>query len=208
MSPSTPRRARSNAFDVNRTDRDEPVSAPPPIGRILAPVAPSKGPEAPLSEPLASPKPQVSTAPAGPGGATRPRGSGGRAAATRTRITATAARVPIPLYAAAEELVKGPCRPSWGQLVAATCLSQRDEVVAAVIQHLRREEGALAPRGQNRRAVASTQVTARFLQKEFEEFQATREEATRAARGSGFDTEVTATAVVAAALQVAIATAR
>lgn len=208
MSPSTPRRARSNAFDVNRTDRDEPVSAPTPIGRILAPVVPSERAEAPLTESPVTPKPRVSTAPASLGGVTRPRGSGGRAAATRTRITATAARVPIPLYAAAEELVKGPGRPSWGQLVAATCLSQRDEVVAAVIQQLRREEGHLSPRGQNRRAVAGTQVTARFLQNEFDEFCATREEATRAARGSGFDSEVTATAVVAAALQVAVATAR
>lgn len=203
MSPSTPRRARSNAFDVNRTDRDEPVSAPPPIGRILAPVAPSQPADAQLTELPATSKPRVSTAPTGPGGATRLRGSGGRAAATRTRITATAARVPIPLYAAAEQLVKGPGRPSWGQLVAATCLSQRDEVVVAVIQQLRREESALAPRGQNRRAVASTQVTARFLQNEFDEFCATREEATRVARQSGFDADVTATAVVAAALEVA-----
>lgn len=208
MSPSTPRRTRANVFDVTRTDRDEP--APPPIGRILTPVVPTTDPP-PIPEPptlgtaVSRTVPTQSARPAAvPTDPTRrPRGSGGRAAATPSRITAKAARVPIPLYEKAEHLVKGPGRPSWGQLVAATCQRSQEEVVDAVLSRAQAEGDLLAPRGQNRRAVASTQVTARFTPDELEAFRAVQARATRAVERSGLATGVTATAVVAAALEVA-----
>lgn len=131
-----------------------------------------------------------------------PRGSGGRASAAGTRITATAARIPISLYEAAEDLVKGPGKPSWGQLIAAAREDNHEEIVQAVIDRLGQDTRGGTPRGQNRRAAATTQITARFSPEEFAPFQAAMSGA--AARAERFDgPSVTATAVVTAALGVA-----
>ena len=218
MPISPPRRARANAFDVARTDRDEPAPPPPaPLGQILAPLGGTTAPASPIAsatpqipsraESTASPgdtsaRPRSGRSVPGPDLPRRPRGGGGRASATGTRITVTAARIPISLYEAAEYLVKGPGKPSWGQLIAAACEDNQGEIVQAVVDRLGQNVRGGAPRGQNRRAAATTQITARFSPDELEPFQAVLSEAT--ARAERFDgAPVTATAVVTAALGVA-----
>ena len=218
MPISPPRRARANVFDVARTDRDEPASPPPaPLGQILAPLGATSA-AAPVSalpegqipaqyeRPAApeDPSPRTRSGRSGPVSDVprRPRGNGGRVTATGTRITVTAARIPISLYEAAEYLVKGPGKPSWGQLIAAACEGNHEEVVEAVVDRLGQDTRGGAPRGQNRRAVATTQITARFAPDELAPFQAAMAEAiARAQRLDG--ASVTATAVVTAALDIA-----
>lgn len=211
MPTSPPRRARANAFDIARTDRDDPAPASAPIGRILGPPpaapAPQTAPDrvapasrtapsqaAPARTPQTSPTPDVER---------RPRGSGGRAAATATRITVTPARIPISLYEETEHLVKGPGRPSWGQLVAATCQHHQDDVTAAVVDSFGRDQSS-RPRGQNRSALPTTQISARFTPDEADSFSvAVRTATVRVRQSCGDDIPVTATAVVIAALKVA-----
>lgn len=204
-----PRRARANAFDLDRVDRDDvEVTTPaPPLGDLLPKVAPQVVPttKSPQANPPAKPEPATEVATPRPAGE-RPRGSGGRPSATDSpsRITATAARIPVELYDRAEVLVKGRGRPSWGQLIAWTCQTRSDEVVAEVLVLLRPVEGVLVPRGQNKRGVGATQITARFTAPEHSAFEHTRAQAQRAAQGSpDLPNEVTATAVVSAALAVA-----
>jgi len=204
-----PRRARANAFDLDRVDRDDvEVTTPaPPLGDLLPKVAPQVVPttKSPQANPPAKPEPATEVATPRPAGE-RPRGSGGRPSATDSpsRITATAARIPVELYDRAEVLVKGRGRPSWGQLIAWTCQTRSDEVVAEVLALLRPVEGVLVPRGQNKRGVGATQITARFTAPEHSAFEHTRAQAQRAAQGSpDLPDEVTATAVVSAALAVA-----
>jgi len=204
-----PRRARANAFDLDRVDRDDvEVTTPaPPLGDLLPKVAPQVVPttKSPQANPPAKPEPATEVATPRPAGE-RPRGSGGRPSATDSpsRITATAARIPVELYDRAEVLVKGRGRPSWGQLIAWTCQTRSDEVVAEVLALLRPVEGVLVPRGQNKRGVGATQITARFTAPEHSAFEHTRAQAQRAAQGSpDLPNEVTATAVVSAALAVA-----
>ena len=204
-----PRRARANAFDLARVDRDDvEVTTPaPPLGDLLPKVAPQVVPttKSPQANPPAKPEPATEVATPRPAGE-RPRGSGGRPSATDSpsRITATAARIPVELYDRAEVLVKGRGRPSWGQLIAWTCQTRSDEVVAEVLALLRPVEGVLVPRGQNKRGVGATQITARFTAPEHSAFEHTRAQAQRAAQGSpDLPNEVTATAVVSAALAVA-----
>ena len=204
-----PRRARANAFDLARVDRDDvEVTTPaPPLGDLLPKVAPQVVPatKSPQADPPAKPEPATEVAAPRPAGE-RPRGSGGRPSATDSpsRITATAARIPVELYDRAEVLVKGRGRPSWGQLIAWTCQTRSDEVVAEVLVLLRPVEGVLVPRGQNKRGVGATQITARFTAPEHSAFEHTRAQAQRAAQGSpDLPNEVTATAVVSAALAVA-----
>ena len=204
-----PRRARANAFDLDRVDRDDvEVTTPaPPLGDLLPKVAPQVVPttKSPQANPPAKPEPATEVATPRPAGE-RPRGSGGRPSATDSpsRITATAARIPVELYDRAEVLVKGRGRPSWGQLIAWTCQTRSDEVVAEVLVLLRPVEGVLVPRGQNKRGVGATQITARFTAPEHSAFERTRAQAQRAAQGSpDLPDEVTATAVVSAALAVA-----
>lgn len=204
-----PRRARANAFDLDRVDRDDvEVTTPaPPLGDLLPKVAPQVVPttKSPQANPPAKPEPATEVATPRPAGE-RPRGSGGRPSATDSpsRITATAARIPVELYDRAEVLVKGRGRPSWGQLIAWTCQTRSDEVVAEVLVLLRPVEGVLVPRGQNKRGVGATQITARFTAPEHSAFEHTRAQAQRAAQGSpDLPDEVTATAVVSAALAVA-----
>ena len=214
MPISPPRRARANAFDDARTDRDEPAPPPPaPLSQILAPLSTTSGPEPTITSSKPQTPRRAETTSGDPsaqtrsGGGTpelsrRPRGNGGRVTATGTRITVTAARIPISLYEAAEYLVKGPGKPSWGQLIAAACKDNREEVVEAVVDRLGQDTRGGAPRGQNRRALATTQITARFAPDELVPFQAVMSEATaRAQRLDG--ASVTATAVVTAALGVA-----
>jgi hypothetical protein len=93
----------------------------------------------------------------------RPRGTGGRPAAAEQpveAITKVPARVPAELYAAAQPLVKGVGKPSWGQLIAWTCQDHKDEVVSAVLEHARTT--ARRPRGQNLQGTPGLQVTARL----------------------------------------------
>lgn len=203
------RRARANAFDLDRVDRDdvEVTTAAPPLGDLLPKVAPQAVPAAktPRVASPAKPAPTIEVAPSRPVGE-RPRGSGGRAGAAdaTSRITATAARIPVDLYDLTEVLVKGRGRPSWGQLIAWTCLTHNDEVVTEVLALLRPVEGVLVPRGQNKRGVAATQITARFTTREQAAFEHTRAQAHRAVQSSpDLPDEVTATAVVIAALTVA-----
>jgi hypothetical protein len=209
-----PRRARANAFDLDRVDRDDvEVTTPaPPLGDLLPKVAPQVVPttKSPRVASPAKPEPATEVATPRPVGerpvGERPRGSGGRPSATDSpsRITATAARIPVELYDRAEVLVKGRGRPSWGQLIAWTCQTRSDEVVAEVLVLLRPVEGVLVPRGQNKRGVGATQITARFTAPEHSAFEHTRAQAQRAAQGSpDLPDEVTATAVVSAALAVA-----
>ena len=204
-----PRRARANAFDLDRVDRDDvEVTTPaPPLGDLLPKVAPQVVPttKSPQANPPAKPEPATEVATPRPAGE-RPRGSGGRPSATDSpsRITATAARIPVELYDRAEVLVKGRGRPSWGQLIAWTCQTRSDEVVAEVLALLRPVEGVLVPRGQNKRGVGATQITARFTAPEHSAFEHTRAQALRAAQAAPeLPDEVTATAVVSAALAVA-----
>jgi len=204
-----PRRARANAFDLDRVDRDDvEVTTPaPPLGDLLPKVAPQSvhATKSPRAASPAKPEPASEVATPRPVGE-RPRGSGGRPSATDSpsRITATAARIPVELYDRAEVLVKGRGRPSWGQLIAWTCQTRSDEVVAEVLVLLRPVEGVLVPRGQNKRGVGATQITARFTAPEHSAFEHTRAQAQRAAQGSpDLPNEVTATAVVSAALAVA-----
>ena len=204
-----PRRARANAFDLDRVDRDDvEVTTPaPPLGDLLPKVAPQVVPttKSPRVASPAKPEPATEVATPRPVGE-RPRGSGGRPSATDSpsRITATAARIPVELYDRAEVLVKGRGRPSWGQLIAWTCQTRSDEVVAEVLVLLRPVEGVLVPRGQNKRGVGATQITARFTAPEHSAFEHTRAQAQRAAHAAPeLPDEVTATAVVSAALAVA-----
>jgi len=204
-----PRRARANAFDLDRVDRDDVEVTPPapPLGDLLPKIAPQAVPTTKTVSVASPPKvtAPLEGVPSRPTGE-RPRGSGGRAstADATSRITATAARIPVDLYDRAEVLVKGRGRPSWGQLIAWTCSTRSDDVVAEVLVLLRPIEGVLVPRGQNKRGVAATQITARFTTREQAAFEHTRAQAHRAVQSAPeLPDEVTATAVVTAALTVA-----
>lgn len=230
MSELKPRRARANAFDLNRTDRDDvdltfpaaplsdllprtadrtPVRAPS-THRSPARQSPPGAPAATSSSPLRT-VPDL-PAPAEDEGSSltpvdEPRGVGGRpplAKAGTSRITTTAARVPIELYDNAEDLVKGRGKPSWGQLIAWTCTTRQEDVVKEVLT-LTEPAPGLVPRGQNKRGTASTQITARFTPDEHATFTRTRELAQTAVETAEHPVEgpVTATLVVIAALQVA-----
>ena len=250
MSELKPRRARANAFDLNRTDRDDVEVTPPvaPLSELLPRVADRPGGTTTKTRPAPAPTPRRSersgqpdaattrTAPAtsptrgsgnsldgpirslpgvdddravviapAPAVSESPRGVGGRPTVGATgRITATAARVPVALYDRAEDMVKGRGKPSWGQLIAWTCKTRQQEVIAQVLTQMRPAEG-LVPRGQNKRGTASTQITARFTPVEEQIFTLARERAEQAAAVSSAPLEgsVTATLVVIAALEVA-----
>ena len=209
-----PKRVRSNAFDVSRTDRDEAEVTSPPLSDLLPRVTPtavpSPVPSTSSPAPAESDGPPPTAAPAGDARRSapteRPRGAGGRARASTSRITATPARVPVELYTRAEALVKGPGKPSWGQLVSWTCQRHADDVVAAVLDQLRPAEG-LVPRGQNKRGRGTTQITARFTLEEQQAFDATLQQAQKQVDAGSLPagSRATATAVVIAALEVASA---
>lgn len=240
MSELKPRRARANAFDLARTDRDDVDITPPaaPLGELLPRTADrDRPPTPPAARPAQGDHPRrprrteaasssttdakttdtsTGTLPASaletaalapPHDTGTPRGVGGRppqARAATSRITATAARVPIDLYDAAEDLVKGRGKPSWGQLIAWTCHTRQQAVINEVLARTQPATG-LVPRGQNKRGTASTQITARFTLDEHSTFDRTRELAQTAADTAQDprDEPITATLVVIAALQVA-----
>ena len=204
-----PRRVSKNVFDITRPDSDAPSA--PPLGALLArtadgpvvlaparaPVVPSPAravPDEPAPEgvavtPAVAPAPQQAERPA--------RGVGGRPekAKAPVGITAVAVRVPSALYAEASPLVKGPGRPSWGQLVAWTC----QDHPAAVREQIEALAGeAAAPRrlrGHGQQGAPAVQVTARLLPEEL----AVVDEARRVSA----DLQVTRTLVLIAAITVA-----
>lgn len=201
-----PRRVRSNVFDVTRTDRDE-AELGTAIAGLLPHVTPTTTPpdatpqthgQAPGDSTTSTRREAPETHPE------RPRGAGGRSTNPTGRITATAARVPVELYDRTERLVKGPGKPSWGQLVAWTCQTKRDAVVDAVLTQLQPPVG-LVPRGQNKRGIGATQVTARFTLDEREAFTGTLDAARAAIERADLpdQSRATATTVVIAALEVA-----
>jgi hypothetical protein len=209
-----PRRVRSNAFDITRTDRDEatltaPLSSLLPRvrevtegeGHEVSTLDPGPAPGEVAVEAVVRPVRAAESRPSAPllG---RPRGVGGRPATATGRITATAARVPVELYEVVEPLVKGPGKPSWGQLIAWTCRTRQEDVVGGVLAQLRPPEG-LVPRGQNKQARGTTQITARFTLPEHGTFTETLEVARAAAAEEDLPIPATATSVVIAALEVA-----
>lgn len=206
-----PRAARKPAFDLARdVQADAPAepSPPPPLlpklDDDLPPLGPATGAKPGASRPAAEPAPRQErsepTAGETPKAAPRPRGTGGRAPTAEQSedgITKVPARVPADLYAAAQPLVKGVGKPSWGQLVAWTCQDHKDEVVATILEQA--QESARRPRGQNQQGTAGLQVTARLLDKT--ELPALEEVVKAAAQRA--DRKVTRTMVLIAALTVA-----
>lgn len=216
-----PRRARGGAFAADRTDLDDVMTTPsPPMSELMPKIAPAQGRPAGATE----------TKGAVRGTAERARGVGGRppraasepAPTATSEPTATAtsepaptatgarlvtkrpARIPADLYAAAETLVKGPGKPSWGQLVFWACTTERDAVLERVARQLAPSD-PLAPRGANRAGGVTTPIIPQFLGAEIEPV----DEIQRAAQADIADVgprpvKVTATAVVIAALRVAV----
>ena len=119
-------------------------------------------------------------------------------------VTKRPARIPADLYAAAETLVKGPGKPSWGQLIFWACTTERD----AVLEHVARQlapSDPLAPRGANRAGGVTTPIIPQFLGAEIEPVDEIQTAAQADIAGSGpRPVKVTATAVVIAALRVAV----
>jgi hypothetical protein len=209
-----------NVFDITRPDTDAPSE--PPLSTLLPRVSPAPATAARPLGSLAAAGPSTATVPtpvtaAQPssapvvtapevgrpperrsGSTSSARGVGGRpekSAEPTGGITAVAARVPAALYAAATPLVKGPGRPSWGQLVAWTC-QDHAEPVRKEVEAL--ADAAAAPRrlrGPGREGEPTMQVTARLLPDELA--------AVDAAMTSLPDVPVTRTMVVVAALTVA-----
>jgi hypothetical protein len=199
-----PRRARGSAFAPDRTDLDD-VTAPPslPLSELMPKIAsrptPGGGPEKQKEEPLRP--------------VDRARGVGGRPPRAEMKedrppargVTKRPARIPADLYAAAETLVKGPGKPSWGQLVYWACTTDREAVLRNVAQHLAPTD-PLAPRGANRAGGVTTPIIPQFLGSEVDpvdEIQTTAQ-AQMNSGGSSRPVKVTATAVVIAALRVAV----
>lgn len=196
-----PRRARGSAFAPDRTDLDDvTVDSTPPLSELMPRVGPNE------TAPKAKGEP--------PKAVERARGLGGRPtrAANETApqaargVTKRPARIPADLYAAAETLVKGPGRPSWGQLVYWACTSERDAVLAHVMEHLAPAD-PLAPRGANRAGGVTTPIIPQFLGSEIDpvdEIQTTAQAQAEADDQGARPVKVTATAVVIAALRVAV----
>lgn len=204
-----PRAARKPAFDLGRdVQADAPAEASPPpllpkLDDDLPPLGPAPGAKSAVSRGTPEPAPRQErdepTAGETPKAA-RPRGTGGRAPAAEQPedgITKVPARVPADIYAAAQPLVKGVGKPSWGQLVAWTCQDHKDEVVDTILEQAK--EADRRPRGQNQQGTAGLQVTARLLDKT--ELPALEEVSKAAAQRA--DRKVTRTMVLIAALTVA-----
>lgn len=114
-------------------------------------------------------------------------------------MTRIPARVPADLYEQATPLVKGIGRPSWGQLVAWTCIDHRDKV----LDHVRSQidgKGRREPRGQNREGTAGLQVTASVDTGELTAI----DTIIKSVQAKTSDTKVTRTMVVIGALDVAV----
>ncbi|MEK4243694.1 hypothetical protein NYE39_17020 [Janibacter sp. FSL W8-0316] len=202
-----PRRARGGAFAPDRTDLDDvtPTAPSKPLGELMPKLDPA-GTAASRSP--STPKGEISSAVG-----ERARGAGGRPAraaaeahpAVTRGVTKRPARIPADLYAASESLVKGAGKPSWGQLVYWACTTERDAVLERVLQQLAPAD-PLAPRGANRAGGVTTPIIPQFLGAEIEpvdEIQAAAQ-AQVDANGAPRPVKVTATAVVIAALRVAV----
>ncbi len=193
------RRVGKNVFDVSREDAlDQPVAAQQPLSSLLPRVSgPRKA--APTAGGVKQVLPESSTRIVTT--ETRLRGNGGRPVGERrlpTGISSIAARVPTDLYRDAVALVKGPNKPSWGQLVSWTCQDAEGKVLAAVLTIVNDLNEPRRLRGQNREGGATTQVTSRMTAAELVTLERIREVA--AARA---EVAIARTAVVIAALQVA-----
>lgn len=208
-----PRRGRASAFDTARTDLEDVTSvapAPPPLGELMPKV--SKAREE-VSPPARQAKGE-SPAPTPPRSET-PRGVGGRPTRQPDRpqdrgsrgVTKRPARIPADLYRRAEPLVKGPGKPSWGQLIYWACTTHREAVVDGAIEWVKPTD-PLAPRGANRAGGVTTPIIPQFLGEEIAPVDAVKtaaEEALARDESRG-PVKVTATAVVIAALTVAAET--
>lgn len=198
-----PRRARGSAFAADRTDLDDVTPPPPapPLSGLMPKIAPE----------LAVTLTKAKGASSEPG--ERARGVGGRPPRVEAEgqlpparaLTKRPARIPADLYAAAEPLVKGPGRPSWGQLVLWACTSEREAVLEHVVQQLAPDPDPLAPRGANRAGGVTTPIIPQFLGSEIEPVDEIQAAAQDQVEGLGpRPVKVTATAVVIAALKVAV----
>lgn len=195
-----PRRVGKNVFDVARQDAvDQPTVDQQPLSALLPRVT---GPR----EDRDTTKRAIDAG-AEPGAVvsanyeTRLRGNGGRPAGERrppAGISSIAARVPTDLYLDAVALVKGPNKPSWGQLVSWTCQDEEGDVLAAVLSIVDDLNAPRRLRGQNREGGATTQVTARMTAEELVTLERVRE-----AAASRAEVTVARTAVVIAALRIA-----
>lgn len=122
--PLKPRKARGNVFAADRNDLED-VTAPPPLGDLMPKTSPRPDTAAPTPQCghhlRLSPEAKVDDLPSSthPGPARN-----------------APARIPSELYARTEAMVKGPGRPSWGQLVLAACTQHRTDVIAEVSRGL------------------------------------------------------------------------
>lgn len=200
-----PRRARGRAFASDRTDLEDVTAVTPnpaPLGELMPKVA--KEGAAPVRR---------ATGEAAPGqpGIDRPRGGGGRPVREHEQpqggpvrgVSKRPARIPADLYKRAEPLVKGPGKPSWGQLIYWACTTRREVVVRGTVEWVQPAD-PLAPRGANRAGGVTTPIIPQFLGEEILPVDAVKTAAEDAlAEELGGRVKVTATAVVIAALSVA-----
>lgn len=208
-----PRRGRASAFDTARTDLEDVTSVtptPPPLGDLMPKVSKAREVASPPARQAKGEQP----APTPPRPET-PRGVGGRPTRQPDRpqdgqargVTKRPARIPADLYQRAEPLVKGPGKPSWGQLIYWACTTRREAVVDGAIEWVKPTD-PLAPRGANRAGGVTTPIIPQFLGEEIVPVDAVKSAAEEAlardeTRGP---VKVTATAVVIAALAVATET--
>lgn len=205
-----PRRARGSAFATDRTDLSDvttPAPSAPPLGELMPKVTtdpPQAGSTASPTETKEAERLARRT------GTERPRGAGGRPAARPGEgprgVSKRPARIPADLYQRAEPLVKGPGKPSWGQLIYWACTTHREEVVAATVEWAKPSD-PLAPRGANRAGGVTTPIIPQFLGEEIVPVDAVKDDAAERAMQESAPAgraKVTATAVVIAALSVAV----
>lgn len=205
MSGLQPRRARARAFDADRTDLEDVRAAgvpETPLGDLMpratgAATAPARS--APSQQAPVQDRPRgVGGRPARTGRSGAPHG---RAAGPRA-VSKRPARIPVELYRRAEPLVKGPGRPSWGQLIASVCAGEdRQAVIDRVVKSVSSSD-PLAPRGANRVAQETTPIIPQFLGREIDAVDQVQDEAAQAVAEDGV--KVTATAVVIAALRIVV----
>lgn len=220
MSPAR----RRQVFDPNRLgDIDDLLPPPPAASEPLAAPSPAEPPAEPdslvVAPPARSAPPSESTrapepAPAGAPPPRQPRGQGGRPVARRgperapaeeeasgTRRVPVAVRIPPTLYSAVnKDLLSGPERPSYGQLVIWTCEDYPDDVVRG-IQEARPSPGARRPRGHTL-ASEGVQITLRLTLQERGYLDQIAEQALPAPHAKA----VTRTEVATAALRLALTT--
>lgn len=179
-----PRRATPNAFSADRAATPE-VTAQPSLSTVLPRVPPTR------SAPAAPSRPKPSAT-----GEREPKSAGGVVTAARP----VAARIPIVLYDRVVPLIKGPGRPTLGQLISWTCEDSADEVDRVLTEAIASATSPRRLRGASRSAEATVQVTPRLREEELAPLDEIR------ARHPEF--QVTRTMVVTAAVSVACARAQ